>query len=356
MGDVNSAVDQDGAIIPSERRITMNELENHRSVDTGVWIAIAENVYDISSFLSQHPGGDAILLDAAGTDATEDFFDLHSDEAEKLLPVYHIGRLSPSTEPSNMIPPEPQEANAPFLQRDTWKKVVLYEKRRLSHDTRLFTLKWQHDSQEFGLPVGKHIFLRLKNPISGEQIIRPYTPIAARYAKKCGKMTTTIDLASMGSLVELKGPIGNFEYTGRGNSTISGRECYTKRFIMISAGSGISPMIQILRAIASDDSDSTECLLLSGNRCEEDILCKDQLDSLEREDKRFRVVYTLSKPCDGWAGCRGRLGQELLEAEVGSPMPGSAEMVLLCGPPAMEATVTELLSKKGWKDRDIVRF
>jgi cytochrome b involved in lipid metabolism len=76
MGDVNSAVDQDGAIIPSERRITMNELDNHRSVDTGVWIAIAENVYDISSFLSQHPGGDAILLDAAGTDATEDFFDL----------------------------------------------------------------------------------------------------------------------------------------------------------------------------------------------------------------------------------------------------------------------------------------
>ncbi|KAG9499630.1 hypothetical protein J7337_008089 [Fusarium musae] len=372
MGDFNSAVDQDGAIISSERRITINELENHRSVDTGVWIAIAENVYDISSFLSQHPGGDAILLDAAGTDATEDFFDLHSDEAEKLLPAYHIGRLSPSTEPSNMIPPEPQEAGAPFLQRDAWKKVVLHEKQRLSHDTRLFTLKWQHDSQEFGLPVGKHIFLRLKNPISGEQIVRPYTPIAARCesgevdlvvkiyndkdAKKCGKMTTTIDLASMGSLVELKGPIGNFEYAGRGNCLISGRECYTKRFIMISAGSGITPMIQILRAIASDDSDSTECLLLSGNRCEEDILCKDQLDSLERENKRFRVVYTLSKPCDGWSGCRGRLGQELLEAEVGSPTPGSAEMVLLCGPPAMEATVTELLSKKGWKDRDIVRF
>ncbi|KAF4440830.1 Nitrate reductase [Fusarium acutatum] len=373
MVDVNSAVDQDQVIIPSDRRITIDDLENHRGLDTGVWIAIAGNVYDISTFLSEHPGGDAILLDAAGTDVTEDFFDLHSDEAEKLLPAYHIGRLSPSTEPSNMTPHKPQEADAPFLQRDSWKKVVLYGKQRLSHDTRLFTLKWEHDSQEFGLPVGKHILLRLKSPISGEQIVRAYTPIATRCesgevdlvvkiyhdkdARKSGKMTTTIDLAPMGSLVELKGPIGNFEYSGQGNCTISGRDCYTKRFIMISAGSGITPMIQILRAIAAHDSDSTECLLLSGNRCEEDILCKDQLDTLVRENTPlFRVVYTLSNPCDGWTGYRGRLGQVLLETEVGSPTPESAEIVLLCGPPAMEATVTELLSKKGWKDRDIVRF
>ncbi|KAF5722434.1 nitrate reductase [Fusarium mundagurra] len=315
MGDVNSAVNQNEEIIPSDRKITVDELENHRSHDTGVWIAIAGNVYDVSTFLSEHPGGDAILLDAAGTDATEDFFDLHSEEAEKLLPAYHIGRLSPSTEPSNVIPPKPQEADAPFLQRDTWKKVVLHGKQKLSQDTRLFTLKWQHDSQEFGLPVGKHIFLRLKSPVSGEQIVRPYTPIAARCKsgevdlvvkiyhdkdrRKCGKMTTTIDLAAMGSLVELKGPIGSFEYTGQGNCTISGKECYTKRFVMISAGSGITPMIQILSAIAADANDSTECLLLSGNRCEEDILCKDQLDCLSRENKhRFRVVYTLSKPCD----------------------------------------------------------
>jgi len=76
MGDVNSAVDQDGEISPSDRRLTIDELENHRSLDTGVWIAIAGNVYDVSTFLPQHPGGDAILLDAAGTDVTEDFFDL----------------------------------------------------------------------------------------------------------------------------------------------------------------------------------------------------------------------------------------------------------------------------------------
>ncbi|TVY61060.1 Nitrate reductase [Fusarium oxysporum f. sp. cubense] len=231
MGDVNSAVDQDGEISPSDRRLTIDGLENHRSLDTGVWIAIAGNVYDVSTFLPQHPGGDAILLDAAGTDVTEDFFDLHSDEAEKLLPAYHIGKLSSSSiESPTMTPLKPQEACTPFLQRDSWKKVVLHEKHRPSHDTRLFTLRWHDDSQEFGLPVGKHILLRLKSPISGEQIVRAYTPIAASYesgevdlvvkiyhdtdTRKGGKMTTTIDLAPIGSLLELKGPVGKFEYSG----------------------------------------------------------------------------------------------------------------------------------------------
>ncbi|EXL44515.1 hypothetical protein FOCG_13485 [Fusarium oxysporum f. sp. radicis-lycopersici 26381] len=374
MGDVNSAVDQDGEISPSDRRLTIDELENHRSLDTGVWIAIAGNVYDVSTFLPQHPGGDAILLDAAGTDVTEDFFDLHSDEAEKILPAYHIGKLSSSfIESPTMTPPKPQEACTPFLQRDSWKKVVLHEKHRLSHDTRLFTLRGHDDSQEFGLPVGKHILLRLKSPISGEQIVRAYTPIAASYesgevdlvvkiyhdtdTRKRGKMTTTIDLAPIGSLLELKGPVGKFEYSGQGNCDISGRKCHAKRFVMISAGSGITPMIQILRAIAEDANDTTECLLLNGNRCEEDILCKDQLDTFERvEMSQFRVIHTLSSPSDGWAGHRGRIGQELLEAEVGPPTPGGAEMVLLCGPPAMEATVRDVLSKNGWKEGDIVRF
>ncbi|ENH62170.1 Nitrate reductase [NADPH] [Fusarium oxysporum f. sp. cubense race 1] len=357
MGDVNSAVDQDGEISPSDRRLTIDELENHRSLDTGVWIAIAGNVYDVSTFLPQHPGGDAILLDAAGTDVTEDFFDLHSDEAEKLLPAYHIGKLSSSIESPTMPPPKPQEACTPFLQRDSWKKVVL----------------WHDDSQEFDLPVGKHILLRLKSPISGEQVVRAYTPIAARCesvevdlvvkiyhdtdTRKGGKMTTTIDLAPIGSLLELKGPVGKFEYSGQGNCDISGRKCHAKRFIMISAGSGITPMIQILRAIAEDANDTTECLLLNGNRCEEDILCKDQLDIFERgEMSQFRVIHTLSSPSDGWAGRRGRIGQELLEAEVGPPTPGGAEMVLLCGPPAMEATIRDVLSKNGWKEGDIVRF
>ncbi|KAF4497981.1 Nitrate reductase [Fusarium agapanthi] len=157
-----------------------------------------------------------------------------------------------------MIPPTPQEAGAPFLQKDTWNNTVLRE-----------------------------------------QIVRAYIPIATRYesdevdlvvkiyhdkdASNSGEMTRTIDLASMGSLIELKGLIGNFEYKGQGNCNTTGRDCYTKRFIMISGGSGIPPMIQILRAIAADVSDLTECLLLSGNRCE-DILCKIQLDTLAKEN------------------------------------------------------------------------
>ena len=51
-------------------------------------------VYDLSSFLDDHPGGPAIIMDLAGQDVTDEFEDIgHSMDARKLLAPFIVGTL-----------------------------------------------------------------------------------------------------------------------------------------------------------------------------------------------------------------------------------------------------------------------
>jgi len=55
-------------------------------------------VYDISSFAEEHPGGEPIILDQAGGDASEAFRDVgHSDDARKILQGLLVGNLRRTT-------------------------------------------------------------------------------------------------------------------------------------------------------------------------------------------------------------------------------------------------------------------
>lgn len=51
-------------------------------------------VYDVTKYLEDHPGGKAVLLEVAGTNATEAFEDAgHSDEAREQMEPFCIGSL-----------------------------------------------------------------------------------------------------------------------------------------------------------------------------------------------------------------------------------------------------------------------
>lgn len=57
-------------------------------------------MYDVTSFLEEHPGGDEVLLTASGKDATVDFEDVgHSDDAKELMNKYFIGEVDRSSVP-----------------------------------------------------------------------------------------------------------------------------------------------------------------------------------------------------------------------------------------------------------------
>jgi nitrate reductase (NAD(P)H) len=295
-----------------------------------------------------------------------------------MMNEYHLGSLDEASravlQNGEEVPSESAEAREVFLQSKTWTKAVLSSKKEISADTRIFNFTLEHESQRVGLPIGQHLMMRLRDPVTREAIIRSYTPISEGTDKGIlqvlvkvyfdtkeragGKMTKALDAIPVGHFVDFKGPIGKFEYVSRGHCTIGGRPRFINRFIMICAGSGITPIFQVLRAVLKDPEDETKCLVLDGNRLEEDILCKEDMDALVKgKEDRCRLLYSLTQPREGWQGLKGRMSKDLLEKEVGTcTMKNGEDLVLICGPEALEKSVHGILNDMGWKDEDLLFF
>uniref|UniRef100_A0A2K5PAI0 Cytochrome b5 type B n=1 Tax=Cebus imitator TaxID=2715852 RepID=A0A2K5PAI0_CEBIM len=62
-----------------------------------LWLVIHGRVYDVTRFLNEHPGGEEVLLEQAGVDASESFEDVgHSSDAREMLKQYYIGDIHPN--------------------------------------------------------------------------------------------------------------------------------------------------------------------------------------------------------------------------------------------------------------------
>ncbi|GAB0100919.1 cytochrome b5 [Sergentomyia squamirostris] len=73
--------------------ISLEEVANHDSA-SDCWIVIYDRIYDVTKFLKLHPGGDYVLLEHAGRDATIAFRGAgHSQEALDSLKKWLIGQL-----------------------------------------------------------------------------------------------------------------------------------------------------------------------------------------------------------------------------------------------------------------------
>ncbi|XP_007440936.1 cytochrome b5 [Python bivittatus] len=67
--------------------------QNHSQ---STWIIIHRRIYDLTKFLEEHPGGEEVLREQAGGDATESFEDVgHSTDARTLSESFIIGELHP---------------------------------------------------------------------------------------------------------------------------------------------------------------------------------------------------------------------------------------------------------------------
>lgn len=78
----------------SATSFTMAQVKQHASASS-CWTAIDGNVYDVTSWINQHPGGPARILSLCGTDATSAFRAQHSTQARpnSVLAGFYIGKL-----------------------------------------------------------------------------------------------------------------------------------------------------------------------------------------------------------------------------------------------------------------------
>ncbi|KAK3074319.1 hypothetical protein LTR53_003367, partial [Teratosphaeriaceae sp. CCFEE 6253] len=91
---------------------TYEEVQQHRSPDS-CWVILYDHVYDVTAFLPSHPGGSKIILQLAGTDATEEYDPVHPPGTlESSLPASaKLGAFDPSTLP--IVEQSPEQTGTP---------------------------------------------------------------------------------------------------------------------------------------------------------------------------------------------------------------------------------------------------
>ncbi|XP_049637744.1 cytochrome b5 [Suncus etruscus] len=73
----------------------LEEIQKHNH-SKSTWLILHYKVYDLTKFLEEHPGGEEVLREQAGGDATENFEDVgHSTDARELSKSFIIGELHP---------------------------------------------------------------------------------------------------------------------------------------------------------------------------------------------------------------------------------------------------------------------
>lgn len=233
----------------------------------------------------------------------------------------------------------------------------LIEKQEISHDTKKFRFGLPSESHILGLPVGQHIYLSAK--VSGSLVVRAYTPVSSDedlgyvdlvvkvYYKNVhpsfpdgGKMSQYLDNMAIGDSIDFRGPSGLLIYKDKGKFSIrpdKKSEPKMKKFkhvAMIAGGTGITPMLQLIRRITADPSDDTKCSLIFANQTEKDILLREELEEVSKNHSdQFSLWYTLDKPPEDWSYSTGFVTADMIRDHL--PSPSSDVLVVLCGPPPM---------------------
>ncbi|XP_060634270.1 NADH-cytochrome b5 reductase 3-like [Anolis sagrei] len=233
----------------------------------------------------------------------------------------------------------------------------LIDKENISHDTRKFRFALPTPEHILGLPVGQHIYLSTR--IDGNLVIRPYTPVTSDDDKgyvdlvvkiyfkgvhpkfpEGGKMSQYLESLKTGDTIDFRGPSGLLVYKGKGVFAIrpdKKSEPVLKRVKyvgMIAGGTGITPMLQLIRAIVKDKDDPTICHLLFANQTEEDILLRPELEEVQTQHSaHFKLWYTLDRAPENWNYSQGFVNQDMLKDHM--PPPQDDTLILMCGPPPM---------------------
>ncbi|XP_033328116.1 cytochrome b5 isoform X2 [Megalopta genalis] len=92
------------SVTTSSQVYSKAEIAKHNNTND-VWVIINRKVYDLTTFLRKHPGGEEVILEVAGQDATEPFEDIgHSSDAREMMIPYKIGELEEGEEETTCDP------------------------------------------------------------------------------------------------------------------------------------------------------------------------------------------------------------------------------------------------------------
>jgi ferredoxin-NADP reductase len=194
-----------------------------------------------------------------------------------------------------------------------------------------------------GHRAGQHVDIRLTAE-DGYQAERSYSIASAPDGTRLELTVVRIDDGEVspyltdelrpGDEIELRGPIGGYFVWEPSQSG---------PLLLVAGGSGIAPLMAMIRVRAATASDVPTRLLFS-SRSWDDVIYREELEGLNGGGLRIVHTLTHSQP-EGWTGYARRVDAEML-AEVG-PDPVERPRVYVCGPTPFVESVAEALVQLG---------
>jgi ferredoxin-NADP reductase len=146
-----------------------------------------------------------------------------------------------------------------------------------------------------------------------------------------------------GDKFELRGPIGgHFVWSAAQGGPL----------FLIAGGSGVAPLMAMLRHRAAVNSKVPATLLYS-SRTFEDIIYREELERLAAANAGLKIVHTLTRQQPpGWRGGARRIDRKMLEAE-GFP-PAARPHIFICGPTQLVESAAQTMLDLG-HDRTLIK-
>jgi ferredoxin-NADP reductase len=193
---------------------------------------------------------------------------------------------------------------------------------------------------------GQHVDVRLTAE-DGYQAQRSYSIASASHPTSIelaverlddGEVSTYLtDVLVPGDQLELRGPIGGyFTWMPSDGGPV----------LLVAGGSGVAPLMSIIRQRFLEDSNVPMRLLYS-SRAWDEVIYRDELTELAARDDGFELAQTLTRrQPPGWTGYARRIDRDMLQ-EVAYPIE-QTPLAYVCGPTALVESAANLLVELGY--------
>lgn len=198
---------------------------------------------------------------------------------------------------------------------------------------------------EYQYKQGQYITLKLK--VNNEEIRRSYSICTSPYSEKelrvavkevkDGRASTFINRSlKVGDEMEVMTPMGNFYSVLSGNNK--------KHYVLFAGGSGITPMMSILKSVLYIEKQS-HVTLVYANRDEESVIFKSEIEKLAaNHSDQLKVVMTYDAPKTAVSDLqKGFLTKEKVFTIIENYGGVNADEYFICGPGPLMETIKEAL-------------
>ena len=189
--------------------------------------------------------------------------------------------------------------------------------------------------EDIDFKAGQFFFVTIK--INGLERTKHFSfsnsPTEKGYIEFTKKITESefskaLDGLRIGDWARLRMPYGSFIL----------KEEY-KKIAFLSGGIGITPIRSITKYVVDKKLD-IDMVLLYGNRSTGDVAFKQDLDVMQKQYSKFKVVHVLSQAEPEWSGKRGHIDGRIIKDEISNY---AERKFYICGPPLMVKSMQRII-------------